>query len=296
MIDLDRFLTPVDPRPWVLPVDHWSPTSAAMFQRCPEQYRRRYILHEKRRPAESLTVGSAVHRAVEENFRQKVASHIDIPLPAILDWYDDVGWPETVEREQERAGEEIEWDTPPTMVEGRVTVSAAEKAGARGRLMLSRYHEKVVPRVQPLAVEQEITLDLGLPVPIVGRFDVERDTTTIDVKTGKSAAKKPKEDWRIQALIYGEARGKPVEFHSVTATAKNTVSIYTPLEAEALLVDPTPHERVVLVDTLKALIWTANFYMAQFGPDEPWPFLGRFHNWACDYCGYRPTCPAWRVE
>ena len=34
--------------------------------------------------------------------------------------------------------------------------------------------------------------------------------------------------------------------------------------------------------------------MEQYGPDEPWPTTGRFHTWACDYCGFRGDCPAWK--
>jgi hypothetical protein len=77
--------------------------------------------------------------------------------------------------------------------------------------------------------------------------------------------------------------------------AKTAVSIVTPLEEPALLCAPTVVEREAQIKTLHQLSSMACFYMATLGPDEPWPTLGRFHDWACSYCGFRNDCPAWRT-
>jgi hypothetical protein len=154
----------------------------------------------------------------------------------------------------------------------------------------------VAPRIQPLAVECAISVDFGAPIPIIGRYDVERDETTIDYKTGKRVKRSPEESWRFQGAVYMEARNKPVEFHSLSSSATGSVSIVTPLESEDLLCAPTIEERTEMRRTIKAISAEAALYMEDYGPDDPWPTHGRFHSWACNYCGFRPGCPAWRNE
>lgn len=261
--------------------DHLSPSSLTMFRRCPMQFQRRYIFGEKERPAEAPVIGSAVHAALELNFAAKIESHVDWPTHELLDWYSDVGWKNTVEREQERSGAEILWDTDP------------ENAMRRGRIMLGAYHNKVAPRIQPTSVEGSVSVDFGAPVPVVGRFDIEREVGVIDVKTGKRAQKKPKEAWRIQAAVYGEAANKPVEFHSLTSSDSRSVSIVTPLESEALLLRPSENERTAIRANVLAIAHNIAECYARYGPEDPWPQFGTFHDWACGYCGWRPICPAW---
>lgn len=270
---------------WNLPVDHLSAAQLSMIDRCPRQYQERYIHGRKERPAEATTLGSTVHYGLERNFAQKIESHEDLPTHELLEWFMDVGFAQKVLEEQENAGEEVFWDTDP------------DAARLRGRNMLGEYHNKVAPRIQPLGVEGSISVDFGLAVPVIGRYDLLREANVIDWKTGRRARKKPQESWRIQAAIYGEATGRPVEFHSITATEKTgAVTIVTPLEAEALYVCPTPVERAQIRRTIRDLAAEAVFYMSLYGPDEPWPTKGRFHDWACDYCGFRNDCPAWEHE
>jgi len=269
---------------WNLPLKHLSASSIDMARRCPEQWRQRYILGRKERPAESPVMGTAVHAALERNFAQKIDSHVDLELVDLLAWYLDEGFARVCFDEQERAGEEILWDTGP------------EQTRQRGKFIVAAYHEHVAARIQPLKTESVFDIEWGLPVPVQGRFDLERESSTVDFKTGKQAARKPKESWRIQAAIYTEATGKPVEFHSLAASAKtNAVTITTPLEAEDLLVAPHELERQEMKRTLRAVAAELCLYMAMNGPDNPWPTYGRFHQWGCDYCGFRPGCIAWRT-
>jgi len=266
---------------FTVPVDHVSPSSLGMLSRCAFQYWRRYILGEKERPGEALVVGSAMHAGLERNFTQKVETHVDLPMVELLDWYDDEGWPWSVNDEQEKTGQEILWKDAP------------DSARGRGRTMLSAYHHNVAPRIQPIGVEGMVEVDFGLAVPVIGRYDILRESSVIDLKTGQRAQKKPKESWRIQAAIYGEATGRPVEFHQITATDKGTPSITTPLENESMLSQPTMREREHMRISLRWLSAMACFYMEKLGPDEDWPTHGRFHDWACNWCGYRYNCPAW---
>jgi len=261
-----------------LPIDHWSPSSLSMLNRCPRQWQERYLHGRKERPGEALVVGRAVHAGVEENFKQKVETHDDLNIVDLLDWYMEVGWDQVLAEE----AEDPIWDNP------------VSKARDRGKAMLSEYHNVVAPRVQPLSVEGNVSVDLDAYVPVVGRYDVIRSSSVIDLKTGKTKVTKPKEAWRIQAAVYSEAEEKPVEFHNASITKTGVISIVTPLEAETLLVHPSKDERAELRRTIRALATWAVFLMEAYGPDEPWPTTGRFHTWACDYCGFRGDCPAWK--
>jgi len=262
--------------------DHLSPTQLGMFQRCKFQFWRRYLHHEKERPGESLTVGSAVHGGLDRNYRQKITSHVDLPTHELLEWFTDEGWQKTLAEQQESSGLDILWNGEP------------EEAMKRGRSMLGAYHKLVAPRVQPVGVEGWISVDFGAPVPVEGRYDVELENGVIDVKTGKRAERKPKGGWRIQAAVYGEATGKPVEFHSVTATEKSrTPTIITPLEAPAMLCAPSENERAAQRAIVLALCGEIYACFKRYGLDEPWPTTGVFHDWACNTCGWRPICPAW---
>jgi hypothetical protein len=263
-------------------VSHFSASSLSMLRRCPYQFQRRYLWGKKERPAESTTIGSAVHAGAERNYEWKIGSHEDLPLAELLEWYDDVGFDTVLARDQNDTGLEIEWDTD------------HDKAQRRGRSMLSAYRSEVTPRVQPIATEYFFEADMGLPVPMHGYCDVLTADSIIDLKTGKRKVSKPAAKWRMQAGIYSRVSALPVAFHSVTATVKtNTVNIVTPLEEPALLITPTFSEIARLQADLRAIVAEACLYMELYGPDEDWPTHGRSHDWACDNCGYRPTCPAW---
>jgi RecB family exonuclease len=290
LLDLSGYTTLIEqeriaPPEWNLPIEHWSPSSLTMLRRCPYQWQERYLKGKKTRPAEAPVMGTAVHAAFERNFGQKIETHEDLPMVDLLDWYMSEGFAQVVYDEQEKALEEVQWDTGP------------EETRQRGYQIVAAYQKIVAPRIQPLQVETKISVDMGAPVPVEGRFDVEREESMIDYKTGKRAKNKPDESWRFQGAVYMEAVGKPVEFHSLSASeTKNAVTIVTPLESSELLVAPSDAERAEMRRTIRAISMEACLYMEKYGPDESWPTHGRFHSWACNYCGFRPNCPAWRDE
>lgn len=264
--------------PWAdeLP-DHLSATQLAMFQRCPEQYRRRYVLGEKERPGAALVWGSADHYAHEQNFIQKIKSGEDIPVREVQEAFAE-GFYASVER---NGGEsEVEW--------GDEKPGDVLDAGAR---LVAVYHQQVSPSVQPLQVEREFSVDVpGVPVPFVGRIDIETAGPAIERKTAKQMQRKPKPDWRVQGLLYQAVTERPVDWH-VSVKAK-TPAVYTPTEHPELHMPL--RERVVeaantlVSHTARAII----AYLVTFGTTERWPGAIT-HPWSCDFCGYRPTCGWW---
>jgi hypothetical protein len=263
-------------------LDHVSPSMTNKFSDCPEQGRQRYVLNNPERPAENLVIGSAVHLAVERNMRQKIESHTDLPIAEVIDWYDDFGFADHCASEEEKSGMEIAWDTD------------YEDARTRGRLMLGEYHNREAPKIQPIAVEGSFSVPMGLPVPVEGRFDILCADRAIDLKTGKQKQSKPKASWLIQAAIYQFATGRPVEFHTVSCSLKDhKVAVVTPLESEALYLNMAQAEIDAIQHTVRTVMDDALYYMRRYGPDTPWPTRGRFHIFACDFCSFKPTCPAW---
>ncbi|MBI3936384.1 MAG: PD-(D/E)XK nuclease family protein [Betaproteobacteria bacterium] len=277
----------------LLPHDHLSATSLGTFSRCPptaEQFRRRYMLGERQRPGGALIWGSADDYAHTLNFGQKIASGVDLPESDVT-----LAFAEGFDQEVERGGgpDEIDWgDDKPGLLKDR---------GAR---LAAVYHQQVSPSVQPVAVQEEFSYQVaGLPVPIIGRIDLETASALVEWKVTARVERQPKQHWRTQARLYQAAAAekpralpaaKPLEWH-VKARTK-TPTVVTAATELGLLLMPSPaaveatHERVrKLVTTLLHLIRT-------FGPDEPWPTHAPDYGWACNWCGYRPSCPWWAGE
>lgn len=267
---------------WALPIEHLSPSSLAMANRCLEQFRHRYILREKEAPGEGAIIGSVVHGSLEHNYKQKIASGIDLPVAEVIQYLEDEALPEKLERE---GGEgEVKWTT------------SLETAREDARRCTSAYYGFVVPRIQPVAVEQRIShWPRQLPVEMIGYVDTETADRVIDVKTGARATTKLKPSWALQGNFYSVVQGKPVEFHSVSRA--KTPTITTPAErGDDMVAYPPKEER--FFDQLGQMAQLIEWCFLTFGPDEPWPTTGSIGDWTqnklpCEFCGWRSTCVAW---
>jgi hypothetical protein len=281
-LDIASYLEAEEVSDWQLPIEHFSASSLAMLARCPRQWQERYIHGRKERPGEALVLGTAVHRVVEFNYAQKIASHADLPLTEIVTYFDDVAWYEALADRQED-GDEVKWDTD------------QDNARTRGRAITYGYHSQVSERVQPVSVETKIAADVGLPVPVLGYADCLTKTNVIDVKTSKQARREVKPEWRFQSAVYGSIIGLPVDFHVCAASpTTHKASIYTPLEHPGLSVWMPEEARHEAARNIRAMAWMVNHFYRQLGPDEPWPTTGMAHPWACSFCGFRSDCPAWK--
>ena len=269
-------------------ISHLSPSSLGMARRCLEQFRRRYVLQEKERPGEAAIVGSIVHSTLEWNYRQKIASFTDLPLAEVIEYLDDEAAAAVV---SERGGpDEVEWDHPDP-------VEAFDAARDDARRVTSAYYRVVVPRIQPIAVEQKIRVrPRQLPVDLIGYIDLETEPRVIDTKTGKRATTSIKPSWQLQADVYANVVGKPIEYHTISRA--KTPTITTPVErGDDLVVYPRDPEQ--LYTSLGHVAQLVEWCYLTFGPDEPWPTTGRIGDFtqnklACDFCGWRKSCVAWK--
>lgn len=267
---------------WVLPLDHLSASSLSMLQACPRQWQQRYILGKIETPGAAVVLGTANHKAHGFNWNCKVVSGNDLPTNVIVDYYHDDAWPKTLE---ERGGAgEVKWDADP------------EDARMVGERMVVAYHEAVSPRLEPVAVEKQITVRIpDVPVPLDGYIDlVQADgRPMVDLKTAKQKESKIKPEWKLQGLVYQLAEQKPIDWHVVTK--QKTTAIYTPLEEPGLSQPVNAFQLAAGVKLIQDLARLANYYYVTYGPDESWPQLGVAHKWRCDWCGYRKDCPIWRI-
>jgi hypothetical protein len=263
-------------------VHHLSASAVNEGRRCWEQFRRKRVLGERERPGEARLTGSALHKTLERNFRPKITTGVDLPLAELLDWLDSSeGFAHIVAEEEHKAEAETIWDTSPA------------EAQARTRAMVAAYMNEVAGRIEPVNVEERFTLDWK-PLPVVGVIDVETRGPVIDFKSSKQRRLKPKPDWMLQGVIYQEAVQKPVHFHVLAATEKTgTVSITTPLDSEHLAINLGQRERAVMKQTISTVANEIAMYHELLGAEGPWPTTGRLHEWACQYCQFQKTCPAW---
>jgi hypothetical protein len=280
----DFLNAPAAEKPWPEQVTHLSQSSIGMLFRCPRQFERRYLHHEKERPGESIVIGSFFHEALDFNYRQKVSSHTDRPVTEVVQYLQDEAVSKVLEEE---GGEDnVRWDT------GLGTArSDAER-------ILAAYYFSVVPRIQPIGTEAKFSIDFaGLPVPVIGYVDVWEQGRTLDTKTGKQVTKKVKPSWMLQGRLYGWATGRPTEYHSISRA--KTPSIVTGLESEAMIVPvPTKSQQAELEHAFNTAAAMISFFYERFG-DEGWPTFGAIPDFTrnmlpCDFCGWRSGCPAWK--
>jgi len=266
-------------------IDHLSATGLRLLRVCPEAYRQRYILGKKERPGEALTLGKAVHNAIGYSHEKKIVSHEDLPVPEVIEYYHDVGWPKALEDD---GGEEaVRWDAKP------------DDARRDGERVTRAYHTAVSPRVQPVAVERRIEYVVpGIAVPVIGYIDVEEESNLVDLKSGKQVTRKPDANWRVQGSVYSAFVGKPTHFHSVSRA--KTPSIATPKESPDMVVNVLEGQRFHVERTLRDYAKQIEWYFATYGPEDPWPTNGVFMDYkggaACGFCGFRGDCVAWEWE
>ncbi len=268
-------------------IKHFSASSLRLLRVCPEAYRQRYILGRKERPGEALTMGTAVHDTLGRfDMGHKLLTGENRKPKEIVEHFHDVSWPETVEKDG--GVDEIRWDNKPDDVR------------RDGERVAQAYHATVSPRLVPVR-EPEMRFDLyidDVPVPFIGYLDVEEEANVVDWKTGKQVTRKPDANWRMQGAIYSLAKQKATHFHSMSRA--KTPSIATPLESPEMAIPYRDDIAAVTRTVLREYAGQVEHYMTTIGPDDPWPITGIVHDYkggpACQYCGFRKTCPAWAWE
>lgn len=243
-----------------------SATQISMFLRCPRQYEFRYIEKRKRPPSGAMVQSKVWHRAVEQNYLQKIESGQDLPLPDMQQFY-------AAEYDDALKAEEIDF-------EGR----DPGKLKDQGIDITSAHHKFIAPKVRPRLVEEKFIISLGeeFPFDLLGFWDlVDEAGTVVDNKAYKRSPSQEDADRDIQlglySLGYRVSQGKLEKGLRLDAIIKNktpkAVQIHTArtnADCQFLL---------GLIEQIAKAITSGVFYPNPTG----WNCCPRF-------CGYWPLC------
>lgn len=284
---------------WPLPINSLSPSSINKFQRCPEQWRRQYLLGEWERSSASAVVGNAVHGAAQVNYHQKVGTGMDLSVSDV-----EMAYAEAFDAEVDKEGgpREIRW----SMKYGAKKLNLrAGQAKDLGVPLARTYHVDVAQDVQPIGSEEWFRIEVpGVPVPVRGKIDLITRNGKYDLKFGSSAKKKPEASWQLQAKTYmlvdattnkdgsvrvGNIGHLPFSWHTGSWGSDRTApKVLTPREEPELTMAKTEQSVTVANAMIKASADAMVAFYTQFGADEPWPTSALQHTWACNYCIFHP--------
>ncbi len=176
-----------------------SATQINAFLNYPRQFERRYILGIKDPTSGAAALGKAWHKAVELNYRHKLASGADMPLAEV----------------QARFIEAFD----AILAKEEVVFKSGEKPAKLkdiGLAITSVYHSTIAPRIKPALIEERFRVGLGdeFPYDLVGVWDLVDDQgIVIDHKAYSHAPSQEEVDQNVQlgvyALAYRLIKGKP---------------------------------------------------------------------------------------
>jgi hypothetical protein len=257
-------------------LEHLSATSLSCFWRCPEAFRRRYLLGERGPTSAEMLRGRVVDAAVSAYYR----AVLDTGQPPARSDSDDAveqAWL----RELDDPASEIDWGDWQHAALKDSTVAA-----------LRAYLAELAPSVQPVTVQRrfELRLDAALEWNIVGYLDVEDAAgDVIDLKVKKSHLTQTAADADPQASLYLLERaltGAPARrfvFHSVCPTARE--------QARAVCTSRSRAQLQAHVVRITATARAIDALDRQLGRDTPWP-LADPASWKCSrrYCAHFDGC------
>lgn len=254
-------------------INHLSVSQLGTFQRCAEQWRRRYIEGEMIPPGISARVGTGVHRAAEVNFLSKLENGEDMPLDAVQDCaaeaYDKALQDGVFFAPDELPGAKI------AMAEGKDTAVS----------LATLFRKQLAPGIQPWLIERKVWLNVpGIPLPLVAILDLyTADKALRDLKTSGKKWSEDKAHTSPQPTIYREAVREVTGEYPASLKFDVLVSTKTP----TLQTLPTHRDE----DDLQILVRQFNImldsiYAGIFPPAQP-------DHWGCSmkWCGYYFTCP-----
>jgi hypothetical protein len=249
-----------------------------MYQKCGVQYEFRYIRGMKVPPGVAQIRGSAVHRSIEHNYRQKIGSKTDLPLDVVKDVAAeavDVSFAGEVSflEEEEKVGVRKIRDTTKDTAVG----------------LAQAYREKKAPTIQPIAVEEHVTVSpdpSAFPRPLTGIEDLVDDQRIVhDTKTASKTPNADAADKSQQLSMYAilerarsgqDPAGLALDTLIETSGGKRSIVTQTTTR--------TPEDASRLLLRLATAI--RGIEAGVFVPTNP-------ENWWCSnkWCGYFNVCP-----
>jgi hypothetical protein len=242
-----------------------SGSSLATYLRCGLQWEFAYVRRIRIPPRVRMVVGTATHAAIETNYRQKIETGQDLPLPEVLDSYSD------------------SYDTEIAAVED--PDEDIGEAKDQGVALTQIYQQQVAPVVQPVLVEEQIQAEIN-GIPYSGFLDVTDHNNRI--RDTKTTGKKPFGDAYKLSMT-----GYAILFRHLTDTVETGITLdylirtkkpyYLPIEGGP--VDDGEIGRFAgILEGVSESIGQGSF-----------PPNGLVSG-ACGWCGFREICPAYAAS
>lgn len=163
----------------MLPKSYLSVSQINSYLRCPAQYYFSYVRGIKMPPTKALTVGKVVHSAIEQNYKQKMESGVDLPIEVVRD---------IAAEEFNKQVQFTDWgDDDPGKVKDETI------------RMVELYHTEVAPGITPVAVELRVEVEFeNVDYSLLGFIDlIDQDGFIRDTKT---ASRTPSDDEAAKSL------------------------------------------------------------------------------------------------
>jgi len=250
-----------------------------MFERCGEQYRRRYVEGEIIPPGIALIVGSATHVAIERDMKEKLSTGKLLALAEVQQAARDA-----VNLKVEKEGVSLD--------EGEDLKASVGEAVDTTVALSTLHHEGLAPDIKPAHVERPWVLELsGFPFDLAGRIDLQEIVVSgrkagriIDTKTAKRADRNKADDSE-QLSMYALA-AKTLDGEIPDLRMDLLIKTKVP-KSLSLSTSRTDADLGVLLRRVEA---HAN--AIEKGVYHPAPA----DHWICStkFCGYARTCPFFR--
>ena len=254
-------------------IAHLSASQLGTFQRCGEQWRRRYIEREMIPPGIAARIGTGVHKAAEANFLFKMETGQDWPLDAVQDAAADA---------YSRALQDGVFFSPDELPGAKIAMAEGKDKVVS---LATLFRKQLAPSVQPWLVERKIILNIpGIPLPLVTILDLY--TVQRELRDLKTSGKKWSEDrahTSPQPTLYREAIREITGEYPQALMFDVLVSTKIPY-LQSLQTMRTEDDLQIIVRQFGIML--DSIYAGIFPPAQP-------DHWCCSmkWCGYYFTCP-----
>ncbi len=243
-----------------------------MFSRCSHQFERRYLLGEIIPPGIAARRGSAIHKAAQTNHEQKLHTNEDLDVSDLQDAARD--------HYLKQIKEEGVFIPKEQVSEKSKLLANGLDATVR---LAKLYREALAPAIHPLLVEEKLTLEAGLELPLQGTIDVLTEEHWLpDLKTAEKSKCHGEADHSLQLTFYAGLvayhLGKWPEWVSLEILVNNKEP-----KLQSLATTRGPDDWANLL--LRVHLLLAQMRAGLFPPCDP-------NAWVCSpsWCGYFWTC------
>jgi hypothetical protein len=172
-------------------MNHTSASSIDQHEKCAYQAYRHYVLGESKPPGIALIIGAGVHRPIEADLKNKMATGELLEIEAIADLAADAV--------RESAEQEIALDEKELEIgKARVIDNAVDQAVGLAAL----HHREVAPDIEPVHIERKVRLATPLDIDILGYIDIQEAGRIRDTKTTGRAVSQNDAEHSTQLTIY----------------------------------------------------------------------------------------------